>query len=153
MSRLSGVGHGDSGRATAEVALRGHDLVVVLADGQAGSAPGVKVAARLDSTAGALVAADRPVLLEGLGAVDAGGVCARAARNVVGAAVALDGAEALGLRRGVVGAEVLDDVILSKRQRDSRAESEEDVPQPEGCASSRRRRGSCCRWAGRYPKW
>lgn len=48
------------------------------------------MAARLDGTAGALVLADRPVLVEGLGAVDARCVDASGLAESIDATVALD---------------------------------------------------------------
>jgi hypothetical protein len=105
---------GDGSRAAAEVALGGHDLVVVVAQGHALGGPGVKVGGDVDGAAGTLVAADGPVLLEGRRAVDRGLVGAGADGNVVGAAVDGDLALLLGVGRGVEGAKVLDNVVLDE---------------------------------------
>lgn len=77
--------------------------------------PGVEVSLHVNGTGAALVLADGPVLLEGLGAVDGGLVGALGlgdlVRGAVGGERALDG----GLRGGIVGAEVLDDVVFDQR--------------------------------------
>lgn len=102
-------------RSTAEVPLRRHDLVVKGPQLQAQLRPGIKVIRRRDSAAAALGLADGPVLAEGGGALDGGLVDARGLVDVVGAAVRGDAAEAGGARGRVVGAEVLDDVVLDER--------------------------------------
>jgi hypothetical protein len=66
MIRLSAV-DGDAGRAAGEVALSGNNLVVVLTELHALGGPRVEVVLHVDGSAGALVLADGPVLLEGLG--------------------------------------------------------------------------------------
>ena len=68
-----------------------------------------------DGAAGPLRLPDAPVLLEGLGALDRRGVHARRDVDVVGAAVAGDGA-LVGAGRPV-GAPVVDDVVLDERVR------------------------------------
>jgi hypothetical protein len=105
----------DGRRAAAEVTLGGDDLVVVGAELHASLFPGVEVSADIDAALGAVLLADGPVLLEGLGAVDGGGVGAGALEDLVGAAVNIDGSLALSAAGGVVGAEGLDDVILDER--------------------------------------
>lgn len=67
---------------------------------------------RCDGAADALGGTDGPVLLEGAGALDGGGVGAGGDVDVVGAPVGGDGAHAGGARGGVVGAVGLDDVVL-----------------------------------------
>lgn len=76
--------------------------------------PGVDKVLEGDGSAGALVGADGPVLLEGGGAVDGGLVGAGRDTELVGGAVGGDGAAVGGLRGGVVVAEVLDDVVLDE---------------------------------------
>lgn len=87
----------------------------MLAQLQTSLGPRIEVVAHSDGTTGALLLADRPVLVEGLGAVDGRLVVAGSLVDVVGGAVGGDGAETLGARRRVVGAKVLDDVVLDKR--------------------------------------
>lgn len=108
---------GDGGGAAGEVALGGDDLVVVLSsESHAGRVPCVEVAAHGDGAAAALGLADGPELVEVLSvAVDGGGVGAAAAEEAVNATVAGDAADAGGAARGVVGAKVLDDVVLNQR--------------------------------------
>ncbi len=108
------VADGDVGRAAGEVALGGDDLVVVRAELQAQGGPRVKVRADVDGAGRALVLADRPVLLEGRGTLDRGLVGAGRLVDVVDGAVRGDAAELGGARGGVVGAEVLDDVVLDQ---------------------------------------
>jgi hypothetical protein len=106
----------DIRRAGALVALRGHDHVVPFAEVEVALAlPLVKVLARVDDAAGALLAADRPVLVKGGGALDGRLVDAARLVDVVGAAVVFDGAEPAGARRRVVRAVRLDDVVLDER--------------------------------------
>jgi hypothetical protein len=97
------------------VALGGDDLVVVLAEPHAHVGPGVEVGGRVDAAAGALVAAHRPVLLEGLGTVDGRRVGAGGLVDVVDGAVRGHLALLLRARRGVVRSKVLDDVVLDER--------------------------------------
>lgn len=113
---LADVSDGDASIAAAEVALRRNDLVVVVTvNVQTSASPGVEVAARLDGAAGALVLADRPVLVESLDAVDARCVVTSALAESIGATVALHGTQVGGIRGGIVGAEVLNDVVLDER--------------------------------------
>lgn len=105
----------DGRRAAAEVTLGSDNLVVVGAELHAGLRPGIEVGADIDATLGAVLLADGPVLLEGLGAVDRGGVGASGLEDLVGAAVNIDGSLALSAAGGVVGAECLDDVVLDER--------------------------------------
>jgi hypothetical protein len=81
---------------------------------ETGLLPGPEVGRHVDGTAGALVDADRPVLVKGSGALDRGLVDALGLVDVVDRAVDGDAAETGGARRGVVGAEVLDDVVLDE---------------------------------------
>lgn len=76
--------------------------------------PSIKVSLHVDGAAAALVGAHRPVLVEGLGAVDGGLVDALGLGDLVRRAVGGDGALDGGLRGGVVGAEVLDDVVFDQ---------------------------------------
>ena len=92
----------DAGRAAREVALSGHDLVVVGAQREAGRLPGVEVGRHVDGATGALVDADRPELVEGAGALDGRLVGALGLVDVVDGAVRSDGAELGGTGRGIV---------------------------------------------------
>lgn len=76
--------------------------------------PCVEVVGGGDGAAGALGLADRPVLVEGARALDGGLVDPLGAVDVVGGAVRDHGAEAGGAGGRVVGAEVLDDVVLDQ---------------------------------------
>ena len=76
--------------------------------------PGVEVGLHVDGAGAALVLADGPVLVEGLGAVDGGLVDTLGLRNLVGRAVGGDGALHAGSRGRVVGTEVLNNVVLDK---------------------------------------
>lgn len=81
--------------------------------------PGPGVAAKVDCAAdgssGVLLGgADRPELLEGLGAVDGGLVVTGGLEDVVRRAVAIHRSSLLGSRRGVVSAVRLDDVVLDE---------------------------------------
>lgn len=107
--------NGDGSRATAKVSLGSDDLVVVSAEVQTDLGPGVKVRSRVDGAAGALVAADGPVLLKGGRANDGGLVGAGADVDVVDAAVARHLALLASSRRRVVGAKVFDNVVLDER--------------------------------------
>jgi hypothetical protein len=76
----------------------------VLTELHALAGPRIKVSLHVDRTAGALVLANRPVLLKGRGAINRRLVGAGSLRNLV-----------LRLRRRVVRAEVLDNVVLDER--------------------------------------
>ncbi len=97
------------------VALGGDDLVVVGAELEAVLGPGVEVGADVDGARGAVVLADGPELVKGGRADDGGLVDTLGLGDGVAAAVDGDGAELAGLRRGVVVAERLDDVVLDQR--------------------------------------
>lgn len=77
--------------------------------------PGIKVSSSVDSATGALVATNRPVLLESAGALDGGSVSASAGVDVVDRAVDVDLALLCGTCRRVVGSKVLHDVVLDER--------------------------------------
>jgi hypothetical protein len=110
----SNIADGDISRATGEVALGGHDLVVVASNRQASSLPSVKVAAGLNGATGTLVDTDGPVLLERRGAFNAGLRVSPRGAETVRAAVAGDRAEVGRSRAGIKGAEVLHNVVLDK---------------------------------------
>lgn len=67
----------------------------------------------VDGAAGALVLADGPVLLEGAGSINGGLVDAGGLGNLVGGAVGGESALVVGVGGWVVGAEVLDNVVLN----------------------------------------
>jgi hypothetical protein len=96
-------------RTGGEVTLNSNDLVVVRSELEAHLRPGIKVRLCGDSAAAALRVTNGPVLLKGLVSLDARGVGASRRRNLVRAAVRGDASLGLGSRRGVVGAEILDD--------------------------------------------
>lgn len=77
--------------------------------------PGVEVGLHVDGTRAALVLANRPVLVEGLGAVDGGLVDTLGLGDLVRGAVRGNGALDCGVGGGVVGAEVLNNVVLDQR--------------------------------------
>jgi hypothetical protein len=114
VNRLRAV-DGDGSTSGAEVTLGSHNLVVVLTELHALAGPRIEVGLHVDASAGALVLANRPVLLKGRGAVNGRLVGAGALRNLVRGAVGGDGALVLRLRRRVVRAEVLDNVVLDER--------------------------------------
>jgi hypothetical protein len=114
INRLRAV-NGDGSTSGAEVSLCSHNLVVVLTELHALAGPRIEVSLHVDASAGALVLANRPVLLKGRGAVNRRLVGAGALRNLVRGAVGGDGALVLRLRRRVVRAEVLDNVVLDER--------------------------------------
>ena len=70
--------------------------------------------AEVDGAAGAVVGADRPVLLEGRGALDGRSVGALVGVDVVDSTINGDRSLLGGACTGVVGAEVLDDVIFDQ---------------------------------------
>jgi hypothetical protein len=100
--------------ASAEVALDGEDLVVVGAELHAKAGPGCKVVGDRDGAGRALALTDGPELLEVRGALDGRSVGALVGVDVVDAAVGGDGSLLGGAGAGVVGAEVLDDVVLDQ---------------------------------------
>jgi hypothetical protein len=104
--------HSQIGRASAEVALDRHDLVVVGAELHAETGPGVEVVRERHGAGAALVAADGPELRESAGAFDGGGVVALVGVDIVGVAVGGDGAFFCGAGGRVEGAEVFDDVVF-----------------------------------------
>lgn len=109
------LGNGDAGRSTAEVSLSGNNLVVVSAQVQSDLGPRVKVGASVDGSAGALILTDRPVLLKGAGTLDGWLVGTGAHEDIVNGSVGGDGTLPLGTLRGVVCAEIFDDIVLNKR--------------------------------------
>lgn len=78
------------GRASAEVALNGNDLVVVGTKLHAEAGPGVEVVGESDCSGRTLGAADRPELLESAGALDGGGVGTLVGVDIVGVAIGND---------------------------------------------------------------
>lgn len=69
---------------------------------QSNSSPGVEVSSGVYSAAGSLALTDGPVLLKGLGALNGRSVGSSANVDVVGSAVAGDGALPRSTGRGVV---------------------------------------------------
>jgi len=105
--------------AAAEVSLSRQDLIVLSAQVQAERGPGVEVVASGDGALGALVRTDRPVLLEGRGALNGRSVCAGGGQNAVGRAVRFDGSELAGTAAWVVGPEVLHDLLVVVSNRNT----------------------------------
>lgn len=104
--------HGGGARAV--VTLNSKNLVIERSKLQANIAPSVEVSTSVDRAAGALVAADRPVLLESAGTLNGGSVGTGAGVDVVDGAIDVDLSLLGGARRGVVGSKVLDDVVLNQ---------------------------------------
>ena len=77
--------------------------------------PGLEVRGRIDAAAGALVLADRPVLLEGRGALDGRLVSAGGLEDLVAGTIDLNAAEAGSSRGWVVCPKVLYYVIFDER--------------------------------------
>lgn len=113
--RLLSAVDSDLRAATGEVTLGSNNLVVVCSKLHSLSSPGIEVGLHVDGTGAALVCTDGPVLVEGLSAIDGGLVNTLGLRDLVRRAVGGHGALNGGLGRGVVGAEVLDDVVLNQR--------------------------------------
>lgn len=105
----------DVGVTAAKVALDSNNLVVQLSQSQAEIAPGIEMVSNSDRAAGTVVAAHRPVLVKGGRSDDGRLVDALRAVNVVDAAVRRHLAQLGGARGRVVGAKVLDDVVLDQR--------------------------------------
>lgn len=76
--------------------------------------PRIEVRLHIDAAGGPLLLANAPVLLKGASAINGRLVSAGGDSNVVGAAIGVDGALALGVGGRVVRAEVLDDVVLDE---------------------------------------
>src|SRR5690606_126790 len=81
---------------------------------EASIGPGVEVAASVHLAARPLLPPNRPVLFESLRSIDAGGGVSGRPAEVVDAVVAVNLAKGLGAGRGVIGSEVLDDVVLNE---------------------------------------
>ena len=97
------------------VTLGCNNLVVVLSpQGHAKSSPGVEVSSDVDRSAGAVVLANGPVLLEGRCAINGRLVGAGGFKN--GVCAAINGDRALGCccGRGVICSETLNDVVLDQ---------------------------------------
>lgn len=131
----------DVGVTTAEVALDSNNLVVQLSQSQAEVAPGVEMVSNIDRAAGAVVAAHRPVLVKGGRSDDGRLVDALRAINVVDAAVRRHLAQLGGARRRVVGAKVLDNVVLDERVLGPAVDGEVTVAV--GVVAAREVDGSC----------
>lgn len=113
-SGRSTLGDGHVGRSAAEVALSGEDLVVMGTKLHAVLLPSLEVSTNIDAASGSVVLANGPVLLKGLGTVDRRSVGTGTGEDFVGAAIDLDSSLALSSARGIVGAEILDDVVLDQ---------------------------------------
>lgn len=72
--------------------------------------PGVEVSLHVDGTAGALVAANGPVLVEGLDAVDGRLLVAGGHVDIVSITVGVDSSLLLSILSGVVSTVVLNDL-------------------------------------------
>ena len=109
--------HSDGRATTALVPFSGDDLVVEATHVQTELLPRVEVVRSRDRAARAVRLADGPVLVEGSGALDRRLVDTRRLVDVVGRAGGGDGALEGETRAGVVGTEVLEDVVLDERVR------------------------------------
>lgn len=105
----------DASIAGGEVTLGSNDLVIMLAQAHALGSPLIEMCLYVDCSAGSLVDADAPELLEGLGALNGRLVHTGALCDLVAGAIHGEGALVGRLRRRVVVAEVLDDVVLDQR--------------------------------------
>lgn len=76
--------------------------------------PGVEVVGESDGSGRALVAADRPELLEGAGTLDGGGVVALVGVDIVGVAIGGDRSLLGSTTAWVESTEVLHDVVLDQ---------------------------------------
>lgn len=103
------------GVTRAKVALHSNNLVVQSAQSQAQVAPCVEVVPNVDRAAGAVVAADRPVLVKGGGSDDGRLVDSLRAVDVVDAAVRGHLTQLGGAGGWVVGSKVLNNVVLNQR--------------------------------------
>lgn len=92
-----------------------HNLVIMRAQRQPARRPRIEVIRRRDGAAGSVRLPHTPVLIEGGRALDARLVDALRAVDVVRGPVAGDGPKTGSARTGVVGAEVLDNVVLDQR--------------------------------------
>lgn len=107
--------------------------------------PSVEVSLHVNRAAGALVAADGPVLVEGLGAVDGRLVVAGGHVDIVGVTISVDGSLLLSTASGVVRAVVLDDLrVLSVSHSAFDVWYNLRSTRREGYESNRRRQGSRC---------
>lgn len=109
------LGDSHAGRARAVVTLNSKDLIVVVTKVKADVLPGLEVSTGVDGSAGTLVASDRPVLLKGLVAFNRGSVDTGTDVDVIDRSVNGHLTLLLAAGRGVVGAEVLNDVVLDER--------------------------------------
>jgi hypothetical protein len=100
--------------STALVSLSSDDLVVVLTKVHAITGPGVKVCLHVDGSSSAKTLTDRPVLLEGAGTVDGWLVGASRNHDVVVGTIGIEATLVLGTAAGVVGSEVLNDIVLDE---------------------------------------
>ena len=113
-SGRSTLGDGDGRRTGREVTLSGDDLVIVGTQVQAIGLPGVDVVGEGDGSAGTLVAADGPVLLEGGGTNDGWLVGTGGDEEIVDGSIGGNGTSVGSTRRWVVGTEVLNDIVLNQ---------------------------------------
>lgn len=103
----------DVGRSGSAERLDGEHLVVEVAGGESVVLPSIEVVGDGNSSAGALVLADREVLTESAGALDGGLVDLGVLADLVGGSVAGDAADGLGAAdRARIVAVVLYDVVL-----------------------------------------
>ena len=109
------LGDSHSGRATAAVSFRGQDLVIECPQSHAEAFPRVEVVCRGDCSAGSVGLTDGPVLLKGRCSLDGGCVGTGCLINLVSTAVTGNGAFICKASAGVVGAEVLGDIVLDQR--------------------------------------
>jgi hypothetical protein len=105
----------DLRRSAALVTLSSHNLVVVISEPQSVGIPGVEVGLHVDTSAGALVPANREILLKCANSINRGLVDASLGVNVIGASVGVDGALIVASAAGVICAKVLDNVVLNQR--------------------------------------
>jgi len=112
---LSHLRNSDGSTSAGLVTLGGHNLVVVATQVQAQLLPSIEVVGGSNSSGGSLAGTHGPVLLEGRSTKDRRLVGAGGLEDVIGGAVAGDTADLLGGARGVIGAEVFDNVVFDER--------------------------------------
>lgn len=76
--------------------------------------PGIEVVLSSDGATNTAALADRPVLVEGRGALNGGSVFTSSLVDLVGAAIALDGAELGSAGGGIVVAVLVNDVVFDE---------------------------------------
>lgn len=109
------IGDDDVGGTAAVVSFRRDDLVVEGAESEASCGPRSVVVSGRDGAARAVALTDRPVLVEGCGTLNRRLVHALVEVDIVDGSIGGDGSLVGAARRGIIGAEVFDDVVFNER--------------------------------------